>query len=254
MNWLIKIMGSWVTLVLVLAGAYALYRYQNPVAVARFALTVEVEADGKLVSGTSVMEGRFWKSNAPIGMPYGSTFEGEAVVVDLGPRGLLFATLWIAGPVRPILEGDELPSRGGVFMLPEIVFKRTHQIPRDQDVPVESDTRITQRLALEKLVGCADLEPKEWPLLVRFGDPKDPSTVKHVTPLDLAASFGTGVALKRMTICMSKSELTNDIDTRLPWLGDDIGKRLNSIKNPPNVPYRGVWQLITHGAFKDHRK
>ena len=214
MNWLIKIMGSWVTLLVVLVAVYGLYRYMNPVAVARFALTVEVEVDGKLVSGTSVMEGRFWRQHAPLGTPYQSSFQGEAVVVDLAGRGLLFTLLH-----------DEFYN-ADAFMLPERVFKRTHQIPRDQDVPVESDTRLTQRLALEKLTGCADLKPEEWPLLVRFQNPLDPSTVEKVDRNNLTASFGRRVALSRMFICASEKPLTSQISRVLPWLAKMSGQPL----------------------------
>ena len=46
---------------------------------------------------------------------------------------------------------------------------------------------------LRALKGRVELAPGDLPLLVRFRDINDPTTVERVDPNDLAASFGPGV-------------------------------------------------------------
>ncbi|GJL68036.1 MAG: hypothetical protein NPIRA06_06710 [Nitrospirales bacterium] len=44
-----------------------------------------------------------------------------------------------------------------------------------------------------------DFKPKNYPLLVAFMDINDPTSVKEVDLDNLAATFGPGVSLKRLT-------------------------------------------------------
>ena len=51
--------------------------------------------------------------------------------------------------------------------------------------------------------------PRErYPLLVTFTDLADPTTVRRVDPDDLAATFGPGVALKRVTLEITDEAVT----------------------------------------------
>jgi hypothetical protein len=54
-------------------------------------------------------------------------------------------------------------------------------------------------------------------MLVRFGDIADPKTVAKVDPDDLAASFGKGVTLRRITVERTKDKVTTGIEKRLGW-------------------------------------
>ena len=67
----------------------------------------------------------------------------------------------------------------------------------------------------EELV-CPEGAP-EW--LVTFGDLDDPTSVEEVDPDDLAATFGEGVSLKRITVQMTDDLVTTGIEERLGWLG-----------------------------------
>jgi hypothetical protein len=58
----------------------------------------------------------------------------------------------------------------------------------------------------------------EMPLMVRFRDLRDPSTVEIVDPKNLEASFGQGVKFRRATIAISRDPLTTGIERYLPWL------------------------------------
>jgi hypothetical protein len=56
------------------------------------------------------------------------------------------------------------------------------------------------------------------PALVRFGNLNDPTSVVLVNPLDLAASFGSGVTFKGATVEITDDPITHGIEDRLPWL------------------------------------
>jgi hypothetical protein len=56
------------------------------------------------------------------------------------------------------------------------------------------------------------------PMLVRLREPHDPASVQLVDPLDLEASFGAGVVLKRTFVEITNDPITTGIEGRLPWL------------------------------------
>jgi hypothetical protein len=56
------------------------------------------------------------------------------------------------------------------------------------------------------------------PMLVRFRDLADPKSIERVDANDLAASFGAGFRLKRITIEKTRDRFTNGIKKRLIWL------------------------------------
>lgn len=85
-------------------------------------------------------------------------------------------------------------------------------------------------------------------MLVRFRDILDPMTVEEVDPSDLAASFGPGNALRRITVEIIKDPLTRTIGERLPWLGEHPEPRL-----PPywvDVDKPTLPELLAHGDFR----
>jgi hypothetical protein len=59
-------------------------------------------------------------------------------------------------------------------------------------------------------------------MLVRFGDLRDPRSVEKVDPGNLAASFGPGFALRRITVQLTEDDVTTGIGKRLGWLGTSV--------------------------------
>ena len=56
-------------------------------------------------------------------------------------------------------------------------------------------------------------------MLVTFTDIADPATVREVSPDNLAASFGPGVSLRRITLGITKDRVTEGrVDKLLEWL------------------------------------
>ncbi|MEX2492944.1 MAG: hypothetical protein WD425_14410, partial [Nitrospirales bacterium] len=67
-----------------------------------------------------------------------------------------------------------------------------------------------------------ELAPEDYPLLVTFTDITDPTTVKQVDPDNLAATFGPGVSLKRITLEITDESVTEGkVEQVLGWWNSD---------------------------------
>lgn len=168
-------------------------------------LTMVVETPAGERAGAAVVEvralfGRQVMSQAEV--QYGYT--GEATVVEVAPGKYLFALLggtserfactvgtamnWGSGPWSP---GPNAKPRGEWLA----------EIPRMAGQPPVA-------------------VPQEClPLMVTFGDITDPKTVQRVDPDDLAASFGSGVSLKAVTLAVTDEPVTDGkVEAVLGWL------------------------------------
>jgi hypothetical protein len=137
--------------------------------------------------------------------------EGEATVVDLGKRGILFATL--------VLE-SRLPDLDMSGAGCEVVFSR--QQFRGRAVASSTDEYAAYLDELNRQKPKAELETKDLPMLVRFRDLNNSATVERVDPADLATSFGDGVKLKSVSIEITDAPVTYGIEKVLPWLKQNL--------------------------------
>jgi hypothetical protein len=63
-----------------------------------------------------------------------------------------------------------------------------------------------------------DIPRSHYPLLVAFMDINDPNSVREVDPDNLAATFGPGVSLKRITLEITDEPVTEGkIESVLGW-------------------------------------
>ena len=88
-----------------------------------------------------------------------------------------------------------------------------------------------------------------YPMLVTFGDLDDPTSVERVDPDDLAATFGEGVSLKRITVQVTDDPVTSGIGQRLGWLESSVG---SIVKQPRGVPIGDmpIEQRVNKGDFR----
>jgi hypothetical protein len=210
----------------------------------RYRLTLEVTVNdkphaGSGVIGVSVTEsaGLFLYSSSNI--HHG--VRGEAVVVDLGERGALFV----------LLQDIDRPQGPGFGASPEYIVQSAFPPVPGPDVMTSANMRRYARGGEKR-----DLKPGELPLLVRFRDISDPKTVERVDPSNLAATFGAGVKLTRVTIETVPSgywpfnlfgiggePVTRRIEKRLGWLAAPWEKQRELLKGPywdssdPNYVY-----------------
>ena len=198
--------GRWASSRRSLWRLYAAYAFAFPTATVRYRLALTVEADGAEHTGSGVIQVTYGKKVRLLGVS-GEIYvevKGEAVAVDIPGRGTLFAVLQQgqhhrSSPEWIVPKAFGFPG-GGVGSPPEPSFDR-----------------------LRALKGRVELAPGDLPLLVRFRDINDPTTVERVDPNDLAASFGPGVYLKRATIEITRDPVTTGIDAKVPWLSQTSG-------------------------------
>jgi hypothetical protein len=166
----------------------------------RFRLTVEVEADGQIRSGSTVIEVR--TSIGPdVLRPMNSLGEapkarGEALFIDLGPHGPLVMTLHPTATVA--VAGMALDAFTGY----------------PQAIP----DRIKALETLEHLRARAEIPASKLCRMVTFDDILKPATIREVNPSNLEQTFGPNVRFKSATIEMTDAPVTVGIGQHLPWL------------------------------------
>jgi len=163
----------------------------------KYRLTLEVEADGKVHKGSSVV--RVWLSRSYASPVSTSNVlrraRGEATVIDLGKGRLLVALITGTGH-----------------------HTNNPWMPKNKP-PV------------------LNLTPDQLPRLISFKNPSDPKTAFLVDPNDLTKSFGEGVKWRRIRIELADSEpLTQKIDKQLPWLTKIAGGYLHGGRTSRGAP------------------
>lgn len=198
----------------------------------RYVLTVEVETPEGLRTGSSVIEVRSYRS-VPWQPGGGSSkARGEAVAVDLGKRGILFALLssrahdqWVyASAVAPVSLDPGSTGTGATF----------------ENWP--------DRLrALKSVRGRANVPVSHYPMLVRFRDIRDSRTVEEVQPNDLSGAFGAGVRLVRISAEITSEPTSWTLREVLPWLSEFPEPRLDPDFRSGVNP--SLSQRLSHGDF-----
>lgn len=183
------------SLALMLSGCY---RHET----FRYRMTVEVETPQGLRTGSSVIEVKVSDpGRGPLVFPEegtGAKVRGQAVEVDLPNGTALFALL-----SKPGFEtgGAEFPYDA---LRPSRYTGEYALINRTQE--------------MEDIQGVGVLPANAYPMLVTFGDLADPKSAQKVDPDNLAASFGAGVKLERITVQMTSDPVTTGLEKRLTWL------------------------------------
>lgn len=172
----------------------------------RYRLTLEIDDNGRLVTGSSVVEVRYTKDpnwSHPPGMRR-YHIRGESTLVDLGGGRLLIALL--CKKIGARFHRGRVVGWG--YRHPGPVIFRIYGLPENED-------------GLPKLLsyrGQRNLDILDLPDLVTFGDPNSPKSVKSVDPHDLITPFGPGIGLKRATLGITDDSVTSGLAKRLPWL------------------------------------
>jgi hypothetical protein len=156
-------------------------------------------------------------------------FRGEAVTVDLPDGQVLFALL-----------RSERTVDGAKWY--------AHEAITTPDL--EGHMWGVERARwMEENEASGELERGNYfPMLVTFGDETDPTSVMLVDPDDLAATFGEGTSLKRITVKLTDDPVTTGIDERLGWLSEYPEPRLDPEYRGSTNP--SLSQRLSHGDFR----
>lgn len=95
------------------------------------------------------------------------------------------------------------------------------------DVAVDPGTWLWLKGARFVNAGEGAMRRDGRPMLVTFGDEADPMSIEKVDPQNLAANFGEGVSLKRITVQATDAPVTTGIEKRLEWMEHYRRKWLN---------------------------
>lgn len=82
-------------------------------------------------------------------------------------------------------------------------------------------------------------------MLVTFRDIDDPASVEKVDPANLAATFGEGVSLKRITVELTDGPVTRGIEERLPWLPNVYENLRSKDFKPEGIPVGNFKKLFS---------
>ena len=203
----------------------------------RYRLSIEIETPEGLASGSGVLEVRALDAKGIDGRLPLSGKAGEAVVVDLGRRGSIFA----------LLKRDYRQDQRSGELSADVTLRAANKDQRKYEryVPLARDIAATE--------GVIEVLPQELPMLVRFRDIADPATVEKVDPNNLAKSFGAGVRLKRATLEITSDPVTTGIEKRLGWLPQYYDKRLDGQRYGTIDTTNRVANSLSSGVFKAGR-
>lgn len=175
-----------------------------PTASYRYRLTVAVEVDGQVRSGSSVIEVwyRFYPEFMwPIDGMYTLRVFGEAAAVEVGPRGALVATLG---------GGRDQTAVSAYFLAGRAL----------QPFAVQSSGWYAATLdrvrALSQMTESADLTPDNMPLFVWFADKSDPELGREVKPGNFSSVIGDQARLVSAKVQITNDPIVIDIPEKLP--------------------------------------
>jgi hypothetical protein len=215
-------------LAVLIIAAVVIFQLAYPSATIRYRLVLEAEVDGKPATGSGVIEVTYRAIPRILGASSQFTIEvrGEAVALDLGERGTLFAML---APGSHVRSGPE-------YIVP-FLFGLTN-----------GGTGPADFSSIRALGGRHDLPLELLPALVRFDDPRDPSTAKFVD----ASSLGLGVPLQRASIEIVDAgywpltiigvtgvPVSREIDQKLPWVMNESNRSV-------------FWRALYSSGFKSN--
>ena len=200
----------------------------------RFKLSVEVETPQGVRSGFSVYQ--VSAANMPALLPNEHkrdwAVKGEAAAVELPNGQTLFALMRTGNLNRRDLA---LMSMGAL----DTAFKN--------DV-VESAGRLALGFGVHHK---AEVQPKDYPLLVVFADNLVPASAKQVDPKSQGV-LGPGFHVTRITAELTNEPVTRGIERRLPWLNTHRGALLHvPLKDfPPPGTSLPLAASITEADFR----
>jgi hypothetical protein len=199
---------------MVLVAAIAVYKWFYPTYSYRYRLTINIETDGKLHSGSSVVEVIWYAHFMPELVSFSPELRGQAALVDLGSRGVVVATL-----VAKDWGWHNTDAGWGALWL----------VPRAFGVK----DAIDGLSAVARLRGKRELGLNNLPRLLWFSNPQDPHTAKTILVDDIASVLGQSARFAGASVEMTRDPLVIDIRQKLPWV--DLYSDTNRLYLPNNL-------------------
>jgi hypothetical protein len=196
---------------LLIGGGFVWWHVKYPTYSYRYRLTLAIEADGKVHTGSSVIE-ILWEGSPPIGDvgTYHPRIRGQAVLVDLDKHGVVTTSL-IAPSYAGRKKVDWPEGVDAIFLVP-YAFS------------MNGGNEILPQL--ERLTGRRDLGPDNMPRLIWFSDLSDPKTARKISPGEISKVIGANAQMVGATVEITSDPIVIDINKKLPWY--------KALRGPPN--------------------
>lgn len=214
---------------LTVAALFIWLHFAYPVYSYRYQLTIAVEADNEVHSGSSVIEVQ-WVSQPQLGEapPFYPYVHGQGVFVDLGSRGAIVATL-ITGDTSVFTAGGAVDA--------------TYLAARAFGNNSSSD-KIPQ---LPSLKGRRDLAADNVPRLLWFPNVANPGSARIIRAEDIPSLFGPHARLAAAYVEITRDPIVIDIDNKLPWCKELVDRQ----KGQLIISYPGQLQLTYNMFIKE---
>ncbi|MEE4210314.1 MAG: hypothetical protein V2I43_13740 [Parvularcula sp.] len=195
----------------------------------RFEMVVSVDTPDGIKTGSSVYE--VSASSRPTILidenPLQTSVIGEAVVVEVAPGQRIYALLNtharfydLVGLSMATLE----PSFAERPFVPETARNLSQQDPTSAP---------------------AKVRPQDYPVLVKFDDKEDPTSLRILEPADFSEEFGPGYSLRQITVQISDGPVTKGAVDHLTWLDNLKSMKLEATQFPQELPvgdFRGLFK------------
>ena len=216
--------------------------------VKRFRLEFEVKADGKIHSGSSVIEVT-WKTIDP-DRRWNSKFQGQGAIIDLGSHGIL-----VSGLVGTIINEKGYAVRSNVamnYLILRAFAGRVNGLPplSDGDIRGRQYTLNKDVInAYSNLSGAVSLEDINLPLFFWLKDPLDPRTAVWLQADEFSTVIGEGVELKSAVLRITSDSISSDMLTKLPWVPNMIDRSYNIPRTDWRRSY--LFKILRGNLFRE---
>jgi hypothetical protein len=229
---------SFLAIALLVIVGVVVWEKEYPTIHIRYRLTVQVKVDDQVKMGVGVIDIAY--PIYPDDFVYlGSSSEyrtivGYAITLDLGDKGLLFLTF---------MNGKSGRMRTVRCPMADIACLPFAAYAGDTIVGGTYSREKASLQALQAQSGPREVSLSDLPALIRFRNINDPMSAEAISPVDLTASYGPGVAIQRVVV-----ELTDDAVTPMPvewpaWLKTIKGNLEGSIGCSLNALCLNSWDF-----------
>jgi hypothetical protein len=202
----------------VAVGGWLFWRESFPTTSYRYRLTVNIESDGRLRSGSSVIEVSReyfpeWAVHFSNGFRFRDSLVGQAIVIDVDSKGAIVALLGGSPSDRCAVGASSLVGRALAEPVP----------PRDatrQGCENGYYSSFEVERQLSQAHGHKVLAPDNMPAFMWFADKSQLSSARYLDPSDFAAVIGNNTKLSSVELEMTDDVPQFNINEKLPVLAN----------------------------------
>lgn len=186
-------------LLVMLIVVYVVFELTFPAYSYRYRLQISLSVDGKVYTGSSIIEVT-WSCGPKItGLAQcAPSHGGQGTLIDLGPRGVVVATLQPGTSVYPVPDG----AVEATWLCANAFGNRStlEELPK-----------------LPLLKGRRELSPNNFPRLVWFSNPADSTSARKVTTANVASILDPTAHFTEAFVEITRDRIVVDIPKKLPW-------------------------------------